>query len=263
MTLTLALLLFAASDEYSRGLDQYKAGDLTAATRSFEKATRSHPQFAAAWKALGVVYAAQGNYALAVEPLKRACELQPHLADSCYYFGRNLFELNRYEESLVALDKALAAERSLGRTHLARAQSLEALGRRDAAEQAFKTAIELTGSGTTPDDDPRIAYAVFLMRDARLAEALRWLEPAAKDHRDNSRAQLVFGRALFEQGRSAEAVGPLESAVRLDPESAQAALLLGRVLMHLGRRAEALVHLERGRVLEARTSHRGSSTSTY
>lgn len=255
MLIAFAFILFADSDQYARGLELFRAGKLDEAARSFAAVTETRPGFAPAWKALGVVYVAQARYALAAEPLERACTLQPDLPDACYYHGRNLYELNRYQDSLAALERALKTDRFPARIQVARARALEALGRRAAAEAAFQSAIALPRAGASADDDPRIGYGVFLMRDGRAADALAAIEPAARDYPNSARAHLELGRALFDLGRTAEAAASLERAVKLDAQSGPAALLLGRVLMHLGRRTEALPYLERGRALSSQPDH--------
>ena len=108
--LLFALVLAAADDPdalYREGLRLFSAGQPQAAIESFHKAIEVRPSEAATWKALGVVYAAQGDYARAEEPFHRACLLNARLPDACLYFGRALYLLDRFEQAVNVLRTAL------------------------------------------------------------------------------------------------------------------------------------------------------------
>ena len=124
-----ALLLAAQSGAYQRGVQAFEQGRHQEAIALLSEAVRQAPRDAQAWKVLGVVHAARSDYREAEPPFARACELNPRLTDACYYHGRALYMLNRFEDALAPLERALRVDAVRGRAETAIAESLEALGR--------------------------------------------------------------------------------------------------------------------------------------
>jgi Flp pilus assembly protein TadD len=101
-----AVCAFAQTTDYDQGVARFEKGDFAGAVPFLARAAEARPRNAQVWKALGVGYAAQEQYALAEAPLGRACELDPQLRDACYFHARALYALDRYEASLKALERA-------------------------------------------------------------------------------------------------------------------------------------------------------------
>ena len=137
---TLACLL-AQTTAIDRGQSAFRAKEWAVAEKWFLEALRSQPSSASANKWLGMTYAAQEKY-LPAEPLfRRACEIAPADPDTCYYFGRSLYLLSRFDAALLAFEKALATAQRRGRTLLGMALTLEALNRDAEAEQRYREAL--------------------------------------------------------------------------------------------------------------------------
>ena len=233
------------------GLRLIEAGRAADAAATLEQAVKQEPRNAAAWKALGVAYAAQSDYEMAELPFGRACELAPSLDDACYFHARALYALNRFEASLERLSKAARIDRRPARIHQGRAQALDGLGRAAEAEAEFRRAIRLNGAAAPPDRiapplDPRLSFAAFLQRQGRAEEAIAPLEQLLREHPGIAQAHLDLGRIELQRDRLDEAARHLERAVALDSGSRAAHLLLGRVYLRLGRAAEAEPHLSAG-----------------
>ena len=201
----------------------------------------ARPSTAEEWKKLGVSYASQGKHEEAGEPFREACRMAPDDPDACYFHGRNLYALNRFGSALKVLEEQLR-RRSDGRVLLAAAQALEALGRASESEGRFEDAIRSTLKPLRPEDDPRLHYGVFLIRQGRAKEAVQELVRA----QPSARALAETGRALSQLDRTAEAAAALEKALALDPRHWTAHLLLGKAYLRLGRAAEAEPHLRLG-----------------
>jgi len=86
--------------------------------------------------------------------------------------------------------------------------------------------------------------AQALLHLGRNEEALRLLEPLARDNPDFSALQRELGVALAMSGRNGEAEDHLRRAVSLQPQDAGAQVVLGSFLAREGRFAEAIDHLE-------------------
>jgi Flp pilus assembly protein TadD len=245
-----AALAVTAAELYQQGSALFQKGQIADAAARFEQARQLAPNDARIAKALGVSHAALGDYERAHEPLERACALDSQLADACYFYGRNLYALNRFGPALVILKKVLRSDAKPWRVHLAIAQSLEGLGQGDSAEADYRKAVALfetlpANERGRPDFDPRVHYATYLYRQGRLPEALRVAEQVTAAWPDYGRGHFEVGRILHQEGKLEEAAAALEKAVRRG-HGAPAHLLLGRVYLRLGRSEEAQRHLTAG-----------------
>ena len=220
MLLGLLLMLQVGSADalYREGVRLFESGKPADAAKYLEKATTLAPANAQYWKVLGVTHAAQKDYAAALWPFQKACELSPSLVDACYFYGRALYALDRYEPAIKALDRAMQFASSKPRSQLGKAQALEALGRAAQAETEYRAA----GS----EVEAPVLYGQFLFRAGRLDEALTILKTARPS--EDSRYQL--GRVLYQLGRLDEAIANLEAA----PNKPEAKLLLEKAYRRLG-----------------------------
>jgi len=185
-----------------------------------------------------VAYASQKQYAEAAPAFRRACELDAKLEDACYFWGRALYGLDRFTESLEALSRA---DGRSWKVRLAIAQAADGAGDAARAGREFREAIALANGR---DAGPGAAYGLFLVRQGRAAEAIPVLQLAVKVDPKSGEAETNLGRALFETGRTADAMPHLERAVSLAPMSAQAHLLLAKALVRAGRTEQAQEHFE-------------------
>lgn len=202
------------------------------------RATEAEPGQARMWAALGVAYAAQGLYDLAEPPFGRACGIDPKLEDACYYQGRALYALDRFEASVEVLRRVSPGTWKI---HLAIAQALEAMGRAGESEREFRAALSLAQNN---DPQPGVAFGLFLVRQGRLTEAAGPLDEVLKRFPACADAHLYLGRALLEQEKAAASIPHLERAVELQSGSAQAHLLLAKAYVRSGRSADAEPHFQ-------------------
>jgi tetratricopeptide (TPR) repeat protein len=223
--------------------------NLDAAIAAFQRSVDLRPEYAPAWKALGVVYASRGDFDRAEAPFRNACQRQPSLPDACLYHGRTLYLLNRFQAAIPVLHRTLQQEPRNAEAFRLLALSLEGLGRASEAGDAFRQAVRFNRA-SLPDEDPSIDYGVFLTRQGHPEQAIGPLEDALKRHPDSARARLELGCTLLELDRLSEAAGQLERSIALgslsDPQSGRAHLLLGKVYLRLGRTEAAEEHLRQG-----------------
>ena len=180
-----------------RGREAFRRGDWAHAEMSFAAAAKENPASAIAFKWLGMVYAAQENFALAEPQFRRACELDPREDLACYYLGRAEYALGRFQQSRGAFEIALRQQPRSDRVKHGLGLTLEGLGEIDKAGRYLK---EAAASG-----DPRILsdYGQFLMRQGKLDESIAEFKRAG-DARNLERA--LSSRAAA--GRHATADSP-------------------------------------------------------
>ena len=247
LPLLLVWTLAAADPEalYKEGLRLFAAGDSNAAIAAFQESIRLRPSDAPTWMALGVVFAASGDYQRAEEPFHRACLLNSKLPNACLYYGRALYLLDRFEEAISVLRTALESDPRNVQLYRIEALALEGAGKSGEAEAAFLEAIRLDGP-SLPNEDPAIDYGVFLYREGRAADALTPLKKAIERHPDAARAHLELGCVLLSLDRLPEAAAHLERATALDPQNARGHLLLAKAYQRLGKDALARKELDQG-----------------
>lgn len=247
--------VFAQVSEYDQGVVLIQKGQPAAAVPFLIRATETHPAQARPWAALGVAYASQGGmYDLAEPPFARACDLDPKLPDACYYQGRALYALDRFEASIQALERADRFYPNSWKIRLGIAQALEALGRSAEAEKEFRGTLSL---GKNSDPQPGVALGLFLVRQGRSEEAIRLLAEVLRAFPSCTEAHLHLGRALLEQDQIMQALPHLEQAAKAQPASAQAHTLLAKAYVRSGRVADAQAHFEAAAKLEESGQARG------
>ena len=240
----IALFLLAASCD--EGVALFRQGKLEAALQLLVKA----PPTAFCAKSLGIVYAALGDYRRAEPPLGSSCRMNPKEPDACYYWARALYALDRFAESLAALDRGPSS----WRVATARGQALDALGR-PAAEPVLRAALQLRQRDPAPiaEPDPLLALGHFLYREGRVDEVLGLLQSAPPPYQRIPSFHYLLGRAHAQQEHWPRAAVALRQAVALDPHLAEAHGLLSRVYFRLGNAELAGQH--------SRLALQGSTTS--
>ena len=83
-----------------------------------------------------MTYAAQEKFLAAGAHFRRACELDQKESDACYYWGRTLFSLSRFEPALRAYERD--RNRGVARRYSAWRWRLEALNRDAEAEKLYR-----------------------------------------------------------------------------------------------------------------------------
>lgn len=156
---------------------------------------------AATWEALGHVLFAAQHYEQAIEALEHSLQLAP---------------------------RAVSAESLIGLAN-------ERMARLDAAEAAYRTAIQWQAGRVEIDAVPLLGLGRVLMTDSQTEEAIGWLQQAAKVASPPAEVHEVLGLAYSKTARPEMAAEELETAIRLQPQSARLHLMLARVYRSLGK----------------------------
>ena len=158
-------------------------------------------------------------------------------ADAFNLLGLSLALVDRPEEALGALDRALEINPRYVEAHLNRAVVLTALGRTEDAERSFRTAQELgrpDGSGFPALVANRLANAhASLGREYReagaLDEAIAQYRRALELRPGFADIRLALARALVERGDHSQAATALDELLAARPKALDALLMRGLV----------------------------------
>jgi len=194
--------------------------------------------------------------------------------DEMFRQAKNLFVEKRYRESLKVLERCLALNHQDPETYKLVASNAILIDRMDIAEQALKTAQQLT-----PDDyavlfnlgalyytesrflqaQPELEKSVKLnshyvparlflgltqeelgQEAAAIATYLKSIEIAEHSGFQGEQPYLYLGRLMYRQNNVIESLPYLQKAAQANPQSCESLCLLSRVLSSQGRESQAM-----------------------
>ena len=126
-------------------------GDLASCNRALEQEPLNRRDRAATFVNRGIVLAALDRFQDALNDYNSALEIQAELPQAFIGKGNLYYFAERYDDALVAYNTAL--EMNLDEKHVAyydMGMAYEKLGNPEAAEQSYRTAIELSPDWTLP-----------------------------------------------------------------------------------------------------------------
>lgn len=224
-----------------RALAALAQGRSTEAVATLERAAEAHAGSAAPLRALALARFARGEAEAGARAVEGALEREPQdpgpLALRARYFAsRGAFARARRDAA-----RYLEARPQDAGMHFLRGAASEGLGEPEAAEAAYRRAVEL-------DDEawrPRNNLAVLLERRGARAEALRLAQEAYRIAGDEEPSVVeTLGWLYLQDERVARAVALLERAHASAPENADAKLHLALAYRASGRGEEARDLLE-------------------
>ncbi|MCA3418267.1 MAG: tetratricopeptide repeat protein [Roseomonas sp.] len=168
-------------------------------------------------------------------------EVNPRHAAAHSNHGSALIRLNRYEDALISLDRAIALDPNRANTHKNRGVALTHMKRLKDSVAAFDRAIALD-----PDDaEAHNHRACALMDQFKLEDALAGIEKALS-LRPGSPAFLVNkALVLCTLQRPAEAMEAADAALRGKPDDTSALIARTEALLALGRPEDGLSTIDR------------------
>jgi len=125
-----------ATELYQQGYQAQMQGDLGSAARLYQESIQTHPT-AEAYTFLGWVYSFVDRYEDAITACKNAIAVDPDFGNPYNDIGSYLIKLDRLDEAVPWLEKAITAKRyeprhfphmNLGRLYLAKGDPLKAAG---------------------------------------------------------------------------------------------------------------------------------------
>ncbi len=192
---------------------------------------------------LGLEYSQKGDLYAALDAFNVAIAANPDHAPQAYYYRALLYnQMERYEDALADLDKALEQEPHFPQAYAARGALYLTLDRPASAVEDLKRAIEL---GLT--DDPTVylnlglAYFHLDIYDAAEANFRKALEL----NPNMAAAHFNLGTLYLKKGDDKAALEHLNKAIELDPNFAASYFNRAMALANLGRTEEAIQDLEK------------------
>ena len=210
------------------------------ATNVYDTVPRSSPAFYDAELGRANALRRSGRTEAAIEVLRQLAEDNPELTEVQISLGDILREMESYDESIAAYDRAVTSIGEPEEQHwilfFARAIAHERTGDWPPAEADFRKALELR-----PEQPQVLNYLgySFLELQTNLDEALDMIERAVALRPDAGHIVDSLGWGLYRVGRYEEAVGHMERAVELLPVDPVVNDHLGDVYWAVGRAREA------------------------
>ncbi len=217
-------------------------GDTGAAKQQLDRLLELDPHDPGAMLEIGTNLAKQGDLAAAVEKLTAAVAgFKPPRADAHLNLGAALRRLNRPQEALQHLRRALELEPDFAEAHASLGMLMASTGDYQKAAESFGKATRLDGN----DVEYRINLAVAWMHLDRLNDALEQLRQAVRIRPASAVAHTYLSEVLGQLGRFDEACSELKTALELDPSATKLWFRLGELAEHQGDIATALDSFQR------------------
>lgn len=230
------------------------------------------------WAELAAAFKGQGKFSEAEAAYRAALARRPSFAIARHNLGSLLSQLERADEALREIDRAVEAGLKGHAVHLNRAIALQQLGRFEESEREFEQAVQLAPAHV--DTHARLAKLRFmrgdpdftrslhaavaansrnsqlhlcqasLLRDAgRLPEATAAFQDAIAHC--GEQPELLMGLALtaMDAGIPEQALAPAQAAVCAQPDYLHVSTCLQSILLSLGRADEAMPLILRARAL--------------
>lgn len=238
----ITLALFLQASGCAEGAEAFRRGELAKA-QTLVSAALSVQSTAYCEKVMGVLYAATKKYRDAEPHFAKACGLDSREVDACYFWSRALYALDRFEDSLKALEKAEVASLEW-KVRTGRGQAYDALNRPE-AEAELRRALEAKKKDPRPpgEVDPLLALTALLYRQGKAGEVVSLLRSASGYERI-APYHYQLGKALLSEGDLQSAERSLLAAIGLQPHYPEAHGLLSRLYDRQAKAELAAKHKE-------------------
>jgi len=223
-----------------------RGGKYSVAESRVRELLRRHGGSPQLWYLLGMAVISQGRMRDAVEPFRRAWQIDPRLAPAGFNLAFALERLGRLDEALEAYRQTVAAAPQMADAHNNMGNVLQRLKRHEEALAAYECAIALA-----PQTAPFRMNRGDALRDlGRIEEAVSAYQKAIACGPDLAEAYRSLAHALSLEEHFEESVAVCQKAISLWPQDIEAHRILATGLLHL-RRHDAAAEAYR-RILEIR-----------
>lgn len=251
---------------YYAGYLAMLAGNLEQALVYLEAARAIDPNYPTLYLRLGKVRLDRSELAEARAALERVKDVDELASPANYYLGQIAILERRFDDAVVLLRAALAANPGATEVHYPLAQAYRALGESGLAREqlaAFKLRTPQVHDplleqlqGVTRRSLPAFEKAIHAVRDGDYAEAIEHFTKGLQVDPDNAAARVSYARVLYLAGQSDAAAEALASVRERDPDNVLAIFLQGVLAQQQGRTGPASEAYRR--VLSLDPAHTGA-----
>lgn len=232
--------MMAVDAPFNEAVLASEAGRLDEAASRFRILLEKNPDFAE-----GYEYSAYNLYKMdrledAIGLLRKALSLDFRTAPLLARLGLYLQEQGRIEESVTILEQAAELGPDDAEVHNDLGVSLFKSGNAAGAVEEFRKSIDLDASNAMAYNN----LGNVRLAEKALTEAAAAFEKAVFFDPKLASAYNGWGAVAYRQGAVNEAVSRWEKAVSLEPRQPDALYNLGRAYLRLGRKKEALARFE-------------------
>jgi len=206
----------------------------------FEAVLALKPGDAQALSGLGMAYQATGNMARAVECYDEALIVRGDDAGLWYHLGSALFELERFGDALLCLNRSIQLQGNYALAHTRRSAVLEATGDLPGAVAAAVRACEIS-----PDVDALLQLGNLFSKQNKSESAIAIYDVVLSQEPSNFCGLCNKAQALKQAEREEEALAHIRAALEIEPDNCEALLLCGTLEHELGHRDVAIATLTR------------------
>lgn len=226
---------------FYQGLAAAKAGDLSGAIASYDKAIALNPDAHEYWFNRGLTLFYLGYFNDAIASYDKALELKPDYYKCWYNRGGALGELERFEDAIACFDKAIEIKFDYPEAWSSRAMALLKLNRPMDAVSSYDKALMIQ-----PEDQENWYYRGWaLAQSDRSNDAIASFDRALELQPDFYEAWYKRGVELSNLGRFEDAIASLEQATEIQPDFYEAWYALGNALEKIGQPEEAIASYDR------------------
>ncbi len=234
-----AAFALGSVDSLRQALALFNSGKYQESFDLVSQYARATPNSATAYKLLGMDEYMLGHPREALVHVKHATELAPNDADALYYLGRLYFSTDNIPAALEIFQKTTAIDPLNIRARNYLGQTLEALGRREEAEQAYLKAIELQKDLPKKSAWPDYNLGVLFLDGGRTADSIAAFRRALQANPSFPEAKIKLAVALSKEQPVPEAFELLQQALQTDPGNAEGHYRLAVLLTKSGKREQA------------------------
>jgi tetratricopeptide (TPR) repeat protein len=194
-----------------------RAGHYDAAIEQFQWILERNPNALNAQVGLGEVYGLKGDAAKAVERLRKARDMAPHLVEVHLLLGTQLENARQFDEAKEAYRQALRVQPD----NLIALNNLASLIAETGGslEEALQLAQRAVAKAPKQDPVPTDTLGWIYLKKGMADTARQIFANLVKTHPDNAVFRYHFGATLLQQGDRAGARTELEAALQRQPSA--------------------------------------------
>lgn len=216
-----------AKESYDTALEHLRAGEFEKAVEPLKRAVELQPDYFHAHTDLGVLYIKLDKLDLAERSLQRAIKINDKIYIPQLNLGILYNKQNKYKEAVEVLTKVQRRNPDLAKLHIPLIEALMGAQDWERAEDELKKALKATELDKV---DLKIKLGTVMMRRSNFVGAASVLQEATAEEPDNSLAQFNLGAALIQTGNLDQAETALLRAYKSEgSKMAGAQLLLGQL----------------------------------